>query len=110
MAVDRFDFFSTKEANIFALEGIYESILELCHSLLSLEGFKTSSHECVIDFLRGRCLNDYETELLDKLRKRRHGTKYYGEMLGDAVVMKNIEHGKMLFQKLKSFVEKRLSQ
>ncbi|MBS7645780.1 hypothetical protein KEJ44_07075 [Candidatus Bathyarchaeota archaeon] len=108
MAIDRFEFFSSKEAGIFVLEGIYESILELCHSLLSLEGYKTVSHECAIEFLRGRCLNDYEIELLDKLRKRRHGAKYYGESLSSAVIKRNIENGTVIFQKLKTFVEKKL--
>jgi hypothetical protein len=109
MAVDRFEFFSSKETSIFTLEGIYESILELCHSLLSLEGFKTLSHECAIEFLRNKCLNDYETELLDKLRKRRHGAKYYGELLSEAVIKKNIDNGTMIFLKVKTFVEKKLS-
>lgn len=108
IATKRFNFFS-KEYSLFGLEGIYEAIIELCHALLSLEGFKTVSHECAIEFLRGAYLNDYEVEFLHKLRKKRHGIKYYGQILSEEVIRKNVEKGKSLFLKLKSIIEKKLT-
>ncbi|MBU5678754.1 MAG: hypothetical protein KQA36_02580 [Candidatus Aenigmarchaeota archaeon] len=43
MASSRFNFFSSKGCSIFVLEGIYESVIELCHAFLALEGLKTLS-------------------------------------------------------------------
>ena len=37
---------------MFTLEGFYEAILEVCHAFLALNGAKTISHECAIEFLR----------------------------------------------------------
>lgn len=42
IAKERFNFFSSKPFSIFVLEGIYESIMELCHAILALEGFKNT--------------------------------------------------------------------
>lgn len=91
------------------LEGIYESIIELSHALLALKGFKTTSHECVIEFLRGNYLNDYETEFLHSLRKKRHGIKYYGRILSEESIKRNVEMGKNLFLKLKEKVKKEIN-
>lgn len=108
IAVERFNFFSSKSTSIFTLEGVYESIIELCHALLALEGLKTLSHECAIEFLRGKYFDGYEVELLHKLRKKRHGVKYYGKTLSDETVKRNLKIGKNLFLKLRSIVEKGL--
>lgn len=110
IAIDRFDFFSTKEVSIFVLEGMYESIIELCHAFLALEGLKTLSHECAIEFLRGRNLNDYEVEFLHTLRKKRHGIKYYGRTLSEEVIKKNVEKGKTAFLRLKSILKDELTK
>ncbi|MEM5802281.1 MAG: hypothetical protein QXQ18_02775 [Candidatus Aenigmatarchaeota archaeon] len=105
IAVERFNFFSSKKFSIFTLEGIYESIVELSHAVLALKGLKTFSHECVIEFLRGRYFDDYETEFLHNLRKKRHGIKYYGRILSEESIERNVEKGKNLFLKLKRIVE-----
>lgn len=110
ISVARFNFFSSKDISIFTLEGIYESIIELCHALLALEGFKTLSHECSIEFLRNKYLNEYEVELLHKLRKKRHGIKYYGKILSEENLKRNVEIGKTLFLKLKSIIEEKLTK
>ena len=105
IASSRFDFFSSKEISIFVLEGIYESIIELSHALMAIEGLKILSHECAIEFLRGRYIDDYEAEFLQKLRKKRHAIKYYGKILSEEVIKKFVETGKAIFLKLKSIVE-----
>jgi uncharacterized protein (UPF0332 family) len=108
MATKRFNFFSSKPISIFTFEGIYEAIIELCHALLALEGFKTLSHECAIEFLRNRYFSDYDVEFLHKLRKKRHGIKYYGQILSELTIKRNVEIGKNLFIKLKGILEEKL--
>jgi len=109
MAKERFNFFLTKEISIFTPEGIYEAIIELGHAFLALEGLKTISHECVIEFLRETYLTDFEAEFLHKLRKKRHGIKYYGRILSPEVMKKYISSGKVIFKKLKKILEKRIT-
>lgn len=64
------------------------------HSLMALQGLKTVSHECAIAFMKGRYLDDYEVDFLGKLRKKRHGTKYYGRILSEETIESNIERAK----------------
>ncbi len=112
IALDRFRFLTSKEEKeenlVFVLEGIYEVILELCHSILAVNGFKTLSHECAIEFLRGKYLNDYEVEFLQRLRKLRHGVKYYGKIVEYEDTKANLERSKQIFEKIKSIVQKDL--
>jgi len=110
IASNRFNFFSSKGISIFVLEGVYESVVELCHALLALEGLKTLSHECAIEFLRDKYLKEYEVEFLHKLRKKRHGIKYYGRILSEETIKRNVEIGKILFLKLKPLLEKKLTE
>ncbi len=105
IAGERFDFFYSKNTSIFAMEGIYEAILELSHAFLALEGLKTLSHECAIDFLRGKYLDEYETDFLQKMRKKRHGVKYYGTSVSFEILKANMEKGRALFLKLKTILE-----
>jgi uncharacterized protein (UPF0332 family) len=110
MALDRFRFLMSKRENkenlIFILEGAYDAILELCHSLLALNGFKTLSHECAIEFLRNRYLDNYETDFLQRLRKLRHGIKYYGRTLKTENIKANLERSSQIFEKIKNILEK----
>ena len=110
MATNRFDYFFPKGNSIFTMEGIYEAILELSHTLMALQGLKTVSHECAIAFLKGRYLDDYEVDFLDKLRKKRHGAKYYGRILSEETIGNNIERGVAVFKKMKSVAEKELAK
>src|SRR4030042_3423405 len=93
MATNRFEYFFPKGISIFTMEGIYEAVLELCHSLMAMHGLKTVSHECAIAFMKGRYLDDYEVDFLDKLRKKRHGAKYYGRILSEETIGENIKRG-----------------
>lgn len=110
MAAERFNYFNSKDSSVFALEGFYEAILELCHALMALEGLKTLSHECAIEFVRNRYFGNYETEILQKLRKKRHGIKYYGTALSEETVKSNLERSRMLFLKLKKMAEEKLKE
>ena len=76
---ERIRFFKEKEVSVFVFEWFYEAILEICHAFLALEGFKTVSHECAIEFLRNNAiLSDSQIEFLHRMRRIKHGIKYYG--------------------------------
>lgn len=59
-------------------ENMYDALQDFCNSLLALEGFKSYSHVASIEYLRKFGFNDYELNLFDKFRLRRHSSKYYG--------------------------------
>ena len=62
------------------LSEIYDSIRELIDAILSLEGYKSYSHEASILFLKKYSLfSEKEILFLDDLRKIRNGIKYYGK-------------------------------
>lgn len=109
IATRRFNFFLKREISVFVLEGVYEAIIELGHAFLALEGMKTTSHECVIEFLRNKYLTQYESDFLHKMRKKRHGIKYYGKILSYENIKKQVNTGKRIFLKLKRRLETVLS-
>ena len=108
IATERFNFFRNKEGSVFVLEGVYEAIIELCHAILALNGYKTLSHECAIEFLRERYLNSYEVEFLHKLRKKRHNIKYYGKIFSKEIIERNVKIASKIFLKLKTLLKEEL--
>ena len=107
IAKERLKFFSSKEISVFTLEGVYEAILELCHAFLALNGVKTVSHECAIEFLRENGILKFsDIEFLHQLRRRRHGIKYYGIAIGNDVLEKYIERATRIFDELANKLEK----
>jgi len=66
------------------VEEYYETILELVTAIMSLDGYKTrsdavGSHMASINYMRKyREVTDYEIALMDSMRKKRIGVKYYG--------------------------------
>jgi len=109
IAKERVKFFSSKEISVFTLEGIYEAILELCHALLALNGVKTVSHECAIEFLReNEVMKSSDIEFVHQLRKRRHSIKYYGVAIGSDVLVRYVERATKIFNELVDKLEKEL--
>lgn len=59
---------------------VYDIIRKFIDSILSLEGYKSYSHEASILFLRKFSIfAESEIIFLDNLRKIRNGIKYYGK-------------------------------
>jgi len=59
---------------------VYDIIRELIEAKLSIEGYKSYSHEATILFLKKfKEFSEFEIVFLDDLRKIRNGIKYYGK-------------------------------
>lgn len=109
IAKERIKFFSSKEILVFTLEGYYEAVLEVCHAFLALNGTKTISHECAIEFLRENgVLKSSDVEFLHQLRRRRHSIKYYGVAIRNDVLGKYVERAHRIFDELVTKLEKEL--
>ena len=60
-------------------ENIYDALRDFCDALLSLEGYKSYSHQASISFLTNYKLDVADINELDQFRYKRNGSKYYGK-------------------------------
>lgn len=84
MAEKRLEFVEenkSKNKSEFIVENYYEVIKELITSLLSLKGYKSYNHLCLIFFLRKFYpqFQEEELELIDQMRRIRNDIMYRGE-------------------------------
>lgn len=59
-------------------ESIYDALRDFCDALLSLEGYKSYSHEASIAYLSKKGFDIVFISELDNYRYKRNGSKYYG--------------------------------
>jgi len=86
----------------YVLENAYEALRELADALLHLEGYKSYSHEASIAFLRKfSSLTESELNQFDTLRKKRNGSKYYGEAADVLEAKEALQFANTLLPKLK---------
>jgi len=92
------------------IEEYYEAIKEIIVSLMYHKGCKTLSHIKMIFWLKENCniLLESEIKLIDKLRKLRNGTLYYGEMVNKIFLEDNEKEIKRIINKLIKFAENKL--
>lgn len=74
------------------IESYYEAIKELISSLLTIHGYKSYSHECLISFLNeyySDSLDDFQLRFLDDMRKLRSDIQYRGRDVADDYLERN---------------------
>ncbi len=87
-------------------EGLYEALREGSEAILSLEGYKSYSHEASIQFLKKFPeFAEWEINELDNFRKIRNGSKYYGK----SVDVAEVERIKKVFPLIKEKLDKRFN-
>ncbi len=96
------------------IEEYYESLLELMTAIMCIDGYKTRSdsagaHMSTINYLKKHGeMRGYEIELIDEMRKKRAGIKYYGRSVSDDYLRRKERKIKKVIRKLESIIEKRL--
>lgn len=91
------------------LEEYYETTVQLITAVMYLEGYKTLSHIALIEFLsKKEVFSKGEIDILDKMRKFRHGTVYYGRKESGNFYINHEEEIKKIVNKIKSLAEKEL--
>jgi uncharacterized protein (UPF0332 family) len=63
----------------FAIENAYEALIEAINAIMYAHGYKSYTHEATISYLQEFEFSEGDIGRLDKLRKQRHGIKYYGD-------------------------------
>ena len=83
------------------IEEYYEIIVQLITGLMYSDGLKTLSHLSLINYLKEYpAINNAEVQLINSLRKFRHGTVYYGKKIGGEFLVNNEEEIKRVVDKL----------
>lgn len=90
------------------LENYYEIIKELITALMYIKGLKTTGeggHIETIDFLKNyKEFSEYELNILQELRTKRHGSQYYGKIPPPEFLAQNETAFKETIIKLKSII------
>lgn len=85
---------------------IYDIMRELIEAKLSLQGYKSYSHEATILFLKKfKEFNEHEIVFLNNLRKMRNGIKYYGKEANMEDAITTLNFAKSILPKLKKLLE-----
>lgn len=96
-----------REKTYKIIEEYYESIKEFLTSLMYIEGYKTLSHIGLINWFKKRKIFSVgEIRLIDKLRRLRNGTLYYGEKVNKIFLEENEKDIFKIVNKLIKLLEK----
>jgi len=92
------------------LEEYYEIAIQLITSIMYSDGYKTLSHISLIQFMRNYGFNNTEIQVLDNMRKFRHGTVYYGRKESGNFYINHEEEIKRIIDKLINILIEKLKE
>ncbi|MBI4146833.1 hypothetical protein HY489_05855 [Candidatus Woesearchaeota archaeon] len=93
-------------------EELYEIVKELITGIMSVDGWKTASHELLIGYL-AKFYPEFSTAevmLLDQLREMRNDIAYRGVMINPEYLERNQQNISNAIQKLKQILNARLNK
>ncbi len=98
------------EFTTLIVEGYYEITKELITALMSIDGWKTLSHEMLIGYLAEFYTEFSRAELntIDQLRKTRNDIAYRGLIVNDSYLERNKESVLKIINKLKHIIKRKL--
>jgi len=91
------------------IESYYEAIKDLISALLSIKGYKSYSHECLISFLDKfypGVFDNFQMNFMDSMRKLRSDIAYRGRDIADDYFIRNSEVLNKIIKTLLKLVEK----
>ncbi len=99
-----------EEFTTLIVEGYYEIMKELITALMSIDGWKTVSHELLISYLVRFYKEFSQTEvyIIDQLRKTRNDIAYRGVMIRPEYLKRNKKTILQTINKLKKIVQMKL--
>jgi len=97
------------EFNSIIIESYYESIKELITAIMSVDGYKSYSHKCLIIFMRKFYhLPRHHLMLIDQLRKLRNDINYRGIAVDSSYLERNERDIKNVISGLKDVLRRKL--
>ena len=102
----------SEEFATLIVEGYYEIIKELITAIMSIDGYKTVSHELLIGYLVRfyKEFSSSEIYLIDQLRKTRNSIAYRGAIIRPEYLKRNKERILLSIKKLKNIVERKITE
>ncbi len=100
----------TEEFTTLIVEGYYELIKELITAIMSIDGYKTLSHELLVGYL-AKFYKEFpasEIALIDQLRKTRNDIAYKGIIIQSEYLNRNKDNILAIILKLKHLTLKKL--
>lgn len=94
-----------KSAN-FLFEDYYNSVTELIHALVLINGFKVINHVCLGFYLRDITKNQRLFEEFDYLRIKRNSIVYYGKTMDYEIAKDAVNKSKQLIKELTKIIPK----
>lgn len=93
-------------------EEYYEIIKELITAIMSIDGWKTTSHELLVGYLAKFYENFTNAEIttIDQLRIIRNDIAYRGVMINPEYLERNQQNLQIIIQKLKQLVSQKLNK
>lgn len=101
-----------EEFTTLIVEGYYEIVKELITALMSIDGYKTVSHELLVGYLIEyyKEFSAAEIMAIDQLRKTRNDIAYRGVMMKPEFLVRRKEDILRIIMKLKEIVFKKISK
>lgn len=93
------------------VEGYYEIVKEGVTALMSIDGYKTLSHEVLVAYLKEfyKNFSEYEIQFIDQLRQLRNKIVYKGFFVQYEYLERNENQIKSIISKITKLVESKLS-
>ena len=100
-----------KDSSTLIVEAYYEIIKELITAIMSMDGYKTLSHELLVGYLAKfyKEFSMFDIKIIDQLRKTRNDIAYRGTMVNPEYLDRDEEDILKIIQKLKEIVIRKLS-
>ncbi|MBS3108908.1 hypothetical protein J4227_00060 [Candidatus Woesearchaeota archaeon] len=100
----------SEEFATLVVETYYEIVKELITAIMSIDGYKTLSHETLVSYLWHYADNFGSSQifLIDQLRKTRNDIAYRGIMISPEYLKRNKEQIHEIISKLKRLTESKL--
>ena len=91
-------------------EGYYEIIKEMLTALMAIDGYKTTSHEALIIYLKEfyKNFDEYEIRFIDDLRKIRNKIDYKGFTVNPEYLKRNNLEIQNIISKFKKLINEKL--
>ncbi len=99
-----------KDKTYKIIEDYYEIIKELLTSVMYIDGFKTLSHVKLIEYFSNKydILTNSQIEIVESMRKIRHGIVYYGKKISSEFLDNKKEEIDNIIKLLIKLVEEKL--
>jgi len=102
--------FDKRDSSTLIIEVYYEIIKELITAIMSVNGYKTTSHELLIGYLAEfhKDFSEFEINLIDNLRKIRNDIAYRGIIISPEYLDRNEKNLLKIIEKLKYLLNNKL--